>query len=111
MGWGTRIQVVASPVARFLRVMWASVDVAAFGGVAAGGAGVVSDVLVVSACGSRSQVVNWAMSPAMLVQVLSVTVRLMPLVRAVWLSCQASVALVTLMVVCWLLVPVMVLRW
>ena len=59
----------------------------------------------------------------------SVTVRLMPLVRAVWLSCQASVALVTLMVmlvsmalwvlaslvtllvVCWRLVPVVVLRW
>ena len=41
----------------------------------------------------------------------SVMVRLMSLVRAVWLSCQASVALVTLMVVCWQLVPVVVLRW
>ena len=29
MGWGTRIQVVASPMARFVRVMWASVDGAA----------------------------------------------------------------------------------
>ena len=57
-GWGTRIQVVVSPVARFVRVMWASVDGAAFGGVAGGGAGVVSDVLVVSACSSRSQVEN-----------------------------------------------------
>ena len=108
MGWGTRIQVVASPVARFVRVMWASVDGAAFGGVAEGGAGVgagdagsvVGDVLVVSACGSRSQVVNQAMPPVRLVQAVSVTVRLMLLVQAVWLSCQASVALVTLMVVC-----------
>ena len=61
---------------------------------------VVGDVLVVSACGSRLQVVNRAMPPVRLVQVVSVTVRLMPLVRAVWLPCQASVALVTLMVVC-----------
>ena len=119
MGWGTRIQVVASPLARFLRVMWASVDGAAFGGVIEGGVGVgagnagsvVGDVLVVGACGSRSQVVNRAMPPVRLVQVVSVTVRLMPLVRAVWLSCQASVALVTLMVVCWRLVPLVVLRW
>ena len=118
MGWGTRIQVVASPVKRFVRVMWASVDGAAFGGVAEGGAGVgagdagsvVGDVLVVSACDSRSQVVNRAMPPVRLVQVVSVTVRLMPLVRAVRLSCQASVALVTLMVVWWQLVPVVVLR-
>ena len=111
MGWGTRIQVVALPVAWCVRVMWASVDGAASGGVAEGGAGVVGDVLVVSACGSRSQVVNRAMPPVRLVQVVLVTVRLMPLVRAVLLSCQASVALVTLMVVCWRLVPVVVLRW
>ena len=51
------------------------------------------------------------MPPVRLVQVVSVTVRLMPLVRPVWLSCQASVALVTLMVVCWRLVPSVVLRW
>ena len=94
-----------------MRVNWASVDGAAFGGVAEGGAGVVGDVLVVSACGSRSQVVNRAMAPVRLVQVVSVTVRLMPLVRATWLSCQASVALVMLMVVCWRLVPLVVLRW
>ena len=119
MGWGTRIQVVASPVARFVRVMWASVDGAAFGGVAEGGAGVgardagsiVGGVLVVSACGSRSQVVNRAMQPVRLVQVVSVTVRLMPLVRAVWLSCQGSVPLVTLMGVCRRLMPVVVVRW
>ena len=85
-GWGTRIQLEASPVARFVRVMRASVDGAAFGGVAEGGARVVGDVLVVSACGSGSQVVNRAMPPVRLVQVVSVTVRLMPLVRAVWLS-------------------------
>ena len=117
MGWGTRM--VASPVARFVRVIWASVNGAAFGGVAEGGAGVgagdagsvVGDVLVVSACGSQSQVVNRAMPPVRLVQVVSVTVRLMPLVRAVWLSCQTSVALVTLMVVCRRLVPLVVLRW
>ena len=48
MGWGTRIQVMASPVARFVRVMWASVDGAAFGGVAEGGAGIVGEVLFVS---------------------------------------------------------------
>ena len=40
-----------------------------------------------------------------------VRVRLMSLVRAVWLSCQASVVLVMLMVACWRLVPVVVLRW
>ena len=111
MGWGTRIQVVASPVARYVRVIWTSVDGAAFDGIAEGGAGVVSDVLVVSACGSWSQVVNRAMPLVRLVQVVSVTVRLMPLVRAVCLSCQASVAFVTLMVVYWWLAPVVVLRW
>ena len=72
---------------------------------------VVGDVLVVSACGSRSQAVNLAMPPVRLVQVVLVTVRLMPLVRAVWLLCQASVALVMVMVVCWGLMPVVVLRW
>ena len=72
---------------------------------------VVGDVLVFSACGSRSHVVNQAMPPVRLVQVVSVTVRLMPLVPAVWLLCQASVALGTVMVVCWGLVPVVVLRW
>ena len=54
---------------------------------------------------------NRAMPPVRLVLVVSVTARLVPLVRAVWLSCQASVALVTLMVVCWRFVPVVVLRW
>ena len=107
-------------MARFVRVMRASVDGgAAFGGVAEGGAGVgtgdagtvVGDVLVVSACGSQSQVVNRAMPPVRLVQVVSVTVQLMPFLRAVWLLCQASVALVTLMVVCWRMVLVVVLRW
>ena len=114
MRWGTRIQVVAPPVARLVRVMWASVDGVAFRGVAEGGVGgalrvgagdariVVGDVLVVSACGSRSQVVNMALPPVRLVQVVSVraasslmppvgvvsvTVRLMLLVRAVRLSC------------------------
>ena len=66
-------------------------------------------VLVVSACGSQLQVVNRAMPLVTLVRVVSVTVRLMRLVRAVWLSCQASVALVMLMVVCWRLVPVVML--
>ena len=101
MGWGTSIQVVALPVARFVMVMLASGDGAAFGGVAAGGADVVGDVLVIIACVSRSPVVNRAMSPLRLAQEVSVTVWLMLLVRAMWLSCQASVALVTLMVVCW----------
>ena len=87
------------------------VDGAAFGGVAEGSAGVVGHVLVVGACGSRLHVVNRAMPPVSLVQVVSVTVRLMPLMRAVWLSCQALVALVTLMMVCWRLVLVVVLRW
>ena len=69
---------------------------------------VVGDVLVGSACGWRSQG-SRAKLPVRLVQVVSVTVRLMPLVRAVWLLCQASVALVTVMVVCWGLLPVVVL--
>ena len=72
---------------------------------------VVGDALVVSTCGSRLQVVNLAMLPVRSVQVVSVTVRLTPLVRAVWLLCQASVALVTVMVVCWRLVPVVALQW
>ena len=86
MGWGTRIQVLASPVAWFVRVMRASVNGACFGGAAEGGAGVgagdagsvVGDLLVVSACGSWSQVGNRAMLPVRLVQVVLVTVRLMP---------------------------------
>ena len=128
---------VAPPVARLLRVMWASVDGAGFGGVAEGGVrvaagdagSVVADVLVVSACGPWSQVVNRAMPPVRLVQVVSVTVRLLLLVRAVRLSYPASVALVmlmvmlvspvlrvsaslvTLLVVCWRYVPVVVLQW
>ena len=72
---------------------------------------VVGDGLVVSARGSRSQVVNRAMPPLGLVQVVSVFVLLMPLVRAVWLLCQVSVALVTVMVVRWGLVLVVALRW
>ena len=51
------------------------------------------------------------MPPVRLVQLVSLTVRLMPLVRAVWLSCQASVAFVMLMGVCWRSVPVVVLRF
>ena len=39
----------------------------------------------------------------------SVTVRLVPFVRAVWLLRQGLVALVT--VVCWGLVPVDAVRW
>ena len=46
-----------------------------------------------------------------LLQVVSVTVRLVPFVRAVWLLCQGSVALVTVTVVRWGLVPVAALRW
>ena len=72
---------------------------------------VVGDGLVVSARGLRSQVVNRAMPPLGLVQVVSVFVRLMPLVRAVWLFCQASVALLTMMMVPWGLVLVVALRW
>ena len=71
----------------------------------------VGDDLVVSACSSRSQVVNRAMPLVRLVQVVSVTVRLMPFVRPVLLLCQASVALVTVMVARWGLVPVVALRW
>ena len=41
----------------------------------------------------------------------SVTVRLVPFVRAVWLLRQGSVALVTVTVVHWGLVPVVALRW
>ena len=72
---------------------------------------VVGNVLVVSACGSRSEVVNRAMPLVRLVQVVSVTVRLMLLVRAVWLWCQASMAFVTMTLVCWGLVPVVVFQW
>ena len=42
-------------------------------------------------------------------QVVSVTVRLVSFVRAVWLLRHGSVALVT--VVCWGLVPVVAVRW
>ena len=55
--------------------------------------------------------VNRALPLVRLVQVVSVTVRLMPLVRAVWLLCQGSVALVTVTVVRWGLVLVVALRW
>ena len=55
--------------------------------------------------------VNWALSLVRLAQVVSVTVRLVPLVRALWLLCQGSVALVTVTVVHWELVPVVALRW
>ena len=72
---------------------------------------VVGDGLAVTARGLRSRVVNRAMPPVGLVQVVCVIVRLMPLVRAVWLLCQASVALVTMMVVRWGLVLVVALRW
>ena len=41
----------------------------------------------------------------------SVTVRMVPLVRAVWLLCQGSVALVMVTVVCWGLVPVVAPQW
>ena len=53
--------------------------------------------------------VNPALSLVRVVQVVSVTVRLVPFVRAVWLLRQGSVALVTL--VFWRLVPVVALRW
>ena len=49
-----------------------------------------------------------ALSLVGVVQVVSVTVWLVPLVRAVWLLCQGSVALVTVTVVRWGLVPVVV---
>ena len=72
---------------------------------------VVGDALVVSACGSWSYVVNRALSLVRVMQVVSVTVWLVPFVRAVWLLCQGSVALVMVTVVrCWL-VPVVALRW
>ena len=41
----------------------------------------------------------------------SMTVRLMPLVGAVWLLCQGSVALVTVTVVRWGFVLVVALQW
>ena len=72
---------------------------------------VVGDALVVSACGSWSWVVTRALSLVREVQVVSVTARLVPLVRAVWLLCQGLVALVTVTVVHWGLVPVVALRW
>ena len=72
---------------------------------------VVGDALLVSARGSRTQVVNLAMPLVGFVQVVSLTVRQLPLVRVVWLLCQALVALVTVMVVRWGLVPVVALRW
>ena len=40
-----------------------------------------------------------------------VTVRLLPFVRAAWLLRQGSVALVTVTVVPWGLMPVVALRW
>ena len=83
----------------FLRAVWVLVG------------SVVGDALVVSACGSWSYVVNQALSLVRLVQVVSVTVPRVPLVRAVWLLCQGSVALVTVTVVGWGLVPVVALRW
>ena len=83
----------------FLRAVW----------VLAGS--VVGDALVVSACGSWSSVVNRALSLVRVVQVVPVTVRLVPFVRAVWLLCQGSLALVTVTVVRWGLVPVVALRW
>ena len=48
---------------------------------------------------------------ARVVQVVSVTVRLVPFVRAVWLLRQGSVVLVMVTVVLWGLVPVVALRW
>ena len=71
---------------------------------------VVGDALVVSARGSRSQVVNRAVPPVGLVQVVLVIVWLMRLVRVVWLLCHVSVALVTVMVVRSGLVPVVMVR-
>ena len=52
--------------------------------------------------------VHRALSLVRVEQVVSVTVRLVPLVRAVWLLSQGSVALVT--VVCCGLVPVVAAR-
>ena len=70
---------------------------------------VVGDALVFSACGSWSQVTNRALSLVRVVQVVSVTARLVPFVRAVWLLRQGSVALVTVTVVRWGLLPVVAL--
>ena len=72
---------------------------------------VVGDAPVFSACGSWSKVVNRAFSLVRVVQVVSVTVRLVPFVRAVWLLRQGLVALVTVTMVRWGLVPVVALRW
>ena len=55
--------------------------------------------------------VNRALSLVRVVQVVSVTVRLVPFVRAVLSLCQGLVALVTVTVVRWGLVPVVALRW
>ena len=55
--------------------------------------------------------VNRALSLVWVVQVVSVTVRLVPFVRAVWLLRQGSVVLVTVTVVRWGLVLVVALRW
>ena len=84
MGCGTRIQVVVPPMARSVRVMWASVDGAACrgaacGGVAEGGVGdalgvgagdagsVIGEVLVVSACSVREGAAGGGMVGAVLV--------------------------------------------
>ena len=73
MGCGNRIQVVVSPLARLVRVIWASVDGAVCGGVAEGGVGdvldvgvgdassVVADAPVVSACSVREGAVGGGM--------------------------------------------------
>ena len=55
--------------------------------------------------------VNRALSLVGVVPVLSVTVRLVPFVRAVWLLRQGLVTLVTVTVVRWGLMPVGALRW
>ena len=55
--------------------------------------------------------VNRALTLVRVVQVVSVTVRPVPFVQAVWLYRQQSVALVTVTVVRWALVPVVALRW
>ena len=55
--------------------------------------------------------VNRALLLVRVVQVVSVTVWLVPSVQAVWLLCQGSVAWVTVTLVHWGLVPVVVLRW
>ena len=54
--------------------------------------------------------VNRALSLVRVVLVVSVTVRLVPFVRAVWLLHQGSLALVTVMVVRSGLLPVVALR-